>query len=995
MKKCLLLILFSFNLFAQEKPISESNNFAYNKYNYGIDILNVGGNLFIEPSGRLWCQPYSTNYVTINNTDANNIKIENKASFPLFNKIIYLNNLRYVATQNGFYVYKNKRLLKKIILANQQESCTNFLVFKNNLYFLMIKENYKSKDIKICRYNGKTSEKLISFSSEKGCRSEIVSINNKLYFWKYDKQKLGLYLIDKEKVIQKKEYSLSSTTESRFVFRDELNFTVISDVSPIKIVKYINGKAQVKKQLNNKDFNTTCHLFENKYLFGKINDFKKIFVIQDVNINEIANVTYPYDLNGAKFSSESNSYYCSNGGSLLRLFPHIKKFPRLFNKSNSSSVFSLVQSVNGSIWTGSYEGNISVIDREKVIESPSSDYRIMNGCIAVDNKILFYSEFHKGSLLFSDEKTFKKVLGNEIFFFGYKSENECYYFGSAGGGLWKVKKNYFKTFSDKEITIINPKNELENFNILTISEDRFNNIWFGSGKGIGIYFPKENKAITWLKSNKTIDFHGTMAIRKDTKNTLWVGSVSGELLYYDLKNHNYTPKNFIRITHPLLNSDKPITFLHQWKDFLILGSKDKVLLFDLKKWYSTKTVNVRYLNSMEINLTSNTEQNTILTDKRDESIWFATSDMVYQWDIKKWLTLPTFKVVPNIIIKKDSLETEFSSDKIINFKPTENSFELQINYQTKDNMPRFINGVLVKKGEKPIFESPNLQTKFTFKNLSAGDYVFLVRVCQQDGSFNVFQYPICIDSFLWQKWWFWLLLSIPFFGTIVYFLQKRNQIEKQKKKLSQLNLSSLSNQFRPHFMLNALNSIGSQMQGKPHAEKVISRLGESINILYGFTQKNEFTLPFSNEWKLVENSIEIQRLLFMPDLNYEVRNNGILPNVYKIPVGLIQIPVENALLHGLRNKTDGNCILAINFDENETNYLITIMDNGVGRKNASRINNFKKNGNGLKTIFEMIAIINQHQKNAIVFEIIDKIEPFGTIVKITLNKNIDYDKIKI
>ena len=71
------------------------------------------------------------------------------------------------------------------------------------------------------------------------------------------------------------------------------------------------------------------------------------------------------------------------------------------------------------------------------------------------------------------------------------------------------------------------------------------------------------------------------------------------------------------------------------------------------------------------------------------------------------------------------------------------------------------------------------------------------------------------------------------------------------------------------------------------------------------------------------------------------------------------------------------------------------MDNGVGRENALRINNFKKNGNGLKTIHEMITIINQHQKNAIVFEIIDRENPSGTIVKITLNKNIDYDKIKI
>ena len=419
------------------------------------------------------------------------------------------------------------------------------------------------------------------------------------------------------------------------------------------------------------------------------------------------------------------------------------------------------------------------------------------------------------------------------------------------------------------------------------------------------------------------------------------------------------------------------------------------MLFDLKKWYANKTISVRYLNSIEINLTSNTEQNTILTDKRDKSIWLATSDMVYQWDIKKWLSLPIFKVNPTILIKKDSTEFEVSNTKKIELKPTENSFDIAINYQTKDNMPRFVNGVLVKKGDKPIFESPNLQTQFQFKNLAAGNYVFYVRICQQDGSFDVFQYSICVDSFLWQKWWFWVLLSIPIFGIIIYFFQKRNEIEKQKKKLSQLNLSSLSNQFRPHFMLNALNSIGSQMKDKPHAEKVISRLGESIDILYNFTQKNQFTLPFDNEWKLVENSIEIQRLLFIPELNFSVNNIQIIPIDYKIPVGLLQIPVENALLHGLRNKTDGNCNLEINFSFDENHYFVTIKDNGVGREKAAKINNFKKNGNGLKTIFEMIEIINQHEKKAITFKIIDLKEPTGTLVKISLNKIIDYDKIKI
>lgn len=254
---------------------------------------------------------------------------------------------------------------------------------------------------------------------------------------------------------------------------------------------------------------------------------------------------------------------------------------------------------------------------------------------------------------------------------------------------------------------------------------------------------------------------------------------------------------------------------------------------------------------------------------------------------------------------------------------------------------------------------------------------------------------MCIDTFYWQKWWFWAIVSLFPISFLLFYFKKRNQIEKQKKRLSQLNLSSLSNQFRPHFMLNALNSIGSQMGEKPHAEKVISRLGESINILYGFTQKNNFTLSFENEWKLVENSLEIQRLLFIPELNVTIKNKEVLPSDYKIPVGLFQIPIENALLHGLRNKTDGNCNLTIEFEENKTHYFITILDNGVGRQKAAEINNFKKNGNGLTTVFEMIKIINEHQKNGIKFKIFDLNQPKGTKISISLHKNIDYEKIKI
>lgn len=156
------------------------------------------------------------------------------------------------------------------------------------------------------------------------------------------------------------------------------------------------------------------------------------------------------------------------------------------------------------------------------------------------------------------------------------------------------------------------------------------------------------------------------------------------MIYYDGKNaDDLNFKNFKKINHPLLkNNPNPISFLHQWKNFLIIGAADRILLFDIEKWSENKEVMVRYLNTQETNFSSFTEQNTVFTDKQDESVWFSTSDMVYQWDIKKWLKLPKFKIKPLLIIKKDSTKKAIISSKGIKFEPTENSFDFEVHYQT-------------------------------------------------------------------------------------------------------------------------------------------------------------------------------------------------------------------------------------------------------------------------------------------------------------------------
>jgi hypothetical protein len=979
MKKCFLIFLCFAKLFAQEMPIAESNAFVYNKYNYGNDFLN--GSVFYndDQSGSVFYQPYNGAIFEIGNTSSEQSIHYKNNSYPTLQKVISSPTIKYYCTFKSIIAVTNKNSKTTFLLNKNKEYAYHFEKKGNVIYFL----NDKSEDnafVALNKFDGKKVLVVKKLSAKDVVATGLISDEHHLYYLITTTFSSKIFAVKNNSIELVKEYVCNDQMVQIFNFTDVENFDFRTTN---------NYAGSVRKGVFKKSTNLCPSYIFLGGLFSKS--------INNDSIIPLANSSWGDSFIYKLYSTETNSYYCSTNGDFLRLFPHIKKYPRLFYNDNSNSVFALQQDHRGQIWAGSYQGVLSVItNNNKVIQSKTSTIKFLNGSLNYKDKMLFFGESNKGLLSYDGVETNKVVTDSFVGFYAYRSKNKKLYIGTAQKGLWFTDLKNVDSKNKIEWTKICDKQGMTIENVLTITADRFGNIW-SAGRGISVYNPKTKKAITWKANDiPSREFLRSRASILDSHNNLWFGTKDGALMTYNGKNAtDYDIKNFSFIKHPLLENGKTITFIHQWNHFLILGANDKVLLFDLQKWYANKKVAVRYLNPLEINLTSGTEQNTILTDKRDESIWFSSSDMVYQWGIKKWLTLPTFTVVPTVLIQKDSIENEYKTHQCIEFKPLENSFDIQIKYQTRDNMPRFVNGILVKKGEKPVFEHPNLETKFQINNISAGDYVFYVRVCQQDGSFNVFEYPIVVDSFIWNKWWFWPLLMIPFLGIIIYFFQNRNQIEKQKKRLSQLNLSSLSNQFRPHFMLNALNSIGSQMEGKPHAEKVISRLGESINILYGFTQKNDFTLPFGKEFKLVENSIEIQRLLFMPNLTCVINNRTMLPANVKIPVGLLQIPVENALLHGLRNKTDGVGLLEMDFMATATHYIITITDNGVGRQNADKINNFKKNGNGLRTIYEMITIINQHQKNAIAFEIIDQNEPSGTIVKIALNKNIDYDKIKI
>ena len=181
------------------------------------------------------------------------------------------------------------------------------------------------------------------------------------------------------------------------------------------------------------------------------------------------------------------------------------------------------------------------------------------------------------------------------------------------------------------------------------------------------------------------------------------------------------------------------------------------------------------------------------------------------------------------------------------------------------------------------------------------------------------------------------------------------------------------------------------MDDKPEAESVLSRLGESVNIIFNHARQQKILHNFKNEWSLVTNLVHIHQLMYLKKLETHFPADEIIERLknIQVPMGILQIPVENALLHGLSNREEGPWKLTIAIAEIENYINVTITDNGVGRKKSATLSNYTRHGTGTKNQDEIINIINTANAHKINIAYWDEIytagnESFGTSVTIKI-----------
>lgn len=154
-------------------------------------------------------------------------------------------------------------------------------------------------------------------------------------------------------------------------------------------------------------------------------------------------------------------------------------------------------------------------------------------------------------------------------------------------------------------------------------------------------------------------------------------------------------------------------------------------------------------------------------------------------------------------------------------------------------------------------------------------------------------------------------------------------LEQLKEKQAKLN--ALQSQINPHFLYNALGTIGAMALLDDKRE--IYQMATSLSDMFRYAVKqDEGPVPLEAELANLENYIRIQsyrygeRLKFHMEVPEEVKKYPLLPFT-------LQPLVENAIHHGLEPKPAGGTI-SLQARQLGSQICITVTDDGVGIEEA-------------------------------------------------------------
>lgn len=227
------------------------------------------------------------------------------------------------------------------------------------------------------------------------------------------------------------------------------------------------------------------------------------------------------------------------------------------------------------------------------------------------------------------------------------------------------------------------------------------------------------------------------------------------------------------------------------------------------------------------------------------------------------------------------------------------------------------------------------EQRANYPNLPAGTYLFEVQSENEDGVWSkssavAFQ----INEYFLYTWKPWAIGFMLLFGalTTVFMIRERNRKREQNflLEINRLEHAALHAQMNPHFVFNCLNSIQNFVlhNHTREAATYLSRFAKLIRKTLNSSLRGQHSLE--QEKEMLDAYLELEKLRFKDVFNYEVDLDPSLPSEsIFIPPLLIQPFVENAILHGMKDREEGG-LIRVSISGTSKQLKVSITDNGIG-----------------------------------------------------------------
>ncbi len=172
------------------------------------------------------------------------------------------------------------------------------------------------------------------------------------------------------------------------------------------------------------------------------------------------------------------------------------------------------------------------------------------------------------------------------------------------------------------------------------------------------------------------------------------------------------------------------------------------------------------------------------------------------------------------------------------------------------------------------------------------------------------------------------------------------------KLATEAELRALRSQINPHFLFNALTTIGYLIQTAP--ERALDTLLRLTALLRGVLRsEGEFT-TLGRELDLIESYLDIERARFEQRLSVLIDVPSELRRL-RIPPLVLQPLVENAVKHGIAPAREGGAVrIAAQLDDDTRTIVLTVSDTGRGAT-KTQLRRGRAEGVGLSNIERRLA----------------------------------------